>query len=659
MTSSRLGAKVQFVQEDGYSYGDGTSFSTPYVTGAAARLWQVCSPCTNQDILDCMQSSARDLGATGKDTLYGYGLVQIVDAYQCLVGENGCCNAAAASTATSTMSAPSIPPALAPSPTGSCTNEENNYISCLDTSLSFLDAQSCVDCLSPAIPYSIISTPCAQITTSICSALQNCSCGVCVPEIEKYLSCVVADSLSSFCQLDCSLQTSSSVVPVSGSQPTTAKPSIISTPLPTTLPSLTHVTNSPGAAPLTTKPTSQAVSPSPVLVTSTEMYPTIYPLSAFMTSPPSSSQSCATEIAAYQTCLTRNMTSGQAFYCRTCVDNHIPSGTTVGCSVISSQLCMALEVCSCDSCRIEIEAFLDCTFRQSNSCSLQCTAPNEPASLVNISPSQAPTNLKLAPTISPSQVCLSDALNYKSCFNASMSSAKSFSCQSCINSQLPTYVTDCNKTGSQLCSAIQTCDCVCQEQIYSYLNCAYAASAGCGFGSCTFSTESPTISAAITPVANIPLPTPMRAPTPRNPDAPTLSPTASTCLNQRQAFSQCSIDLLSVQEARDCSSCVISALHQSSVECTTLTANVCVAIETCSCGGCKAEIEDFVICSTARGRCPIQCTNNFTDASLLPTNSSTATQTPIQRSTSSARKAASTSQMIALAVALLCTLQLF
>ncbi|WP_299791835.1 S8 family serine peptidase [uncultured Shewanella sp.] len=63
-----------------YAYFDGTSMATPHVAGVAALVWSHHLACTNTDIRDALRASAEDLGVTGRDDYYGYGLVQAREA---------------------------------------------------------------------------------------------------------------------------------------------------------------------------------------------------------------------------------------------------------------------------------------------------------------------------------------------------------------------------------------------------------------------------------------------------------------------------------------------------------------------------------------------------------------------------------------------------
>jgi serine protease len=64
-----------------YYFFQGTSMATPHVSGVAALLIANGNATTPDQIRTALQSTAEDLGATGKDDTYGYGLV---DAYAAL-----------------------------------------------------------------------------------------------------------------------------------------------------------------------------------------------------------------------------------------------------------------------------------------------------------------------------------------------------------------------------------------------------------------------------------------------------------------------------------------------------------------------------------------------------------------------------------------------
>ena len=50
--------------------------ASPHVAGVAALVWSHYPQCSNAQIRSALAASAQDLGAPGRDTSYGYGLVQ-------------------------------------------------------------------------------------------------------------------------------------------------------------------------------------------------------------------------------------------------------------------------------------------------------------------------------------------------------------------------------------------------------------------------------------------------------------------------------------------------------------------------------------------------------------------------------------------------------
>ena len=72
------------VPDSDYERWDGTSMATPHVSGVAALVWS-CNPAlTNQEVRTALTSHAKDEGAPGRDTSFGYGLVQAKAAVQSL-----------------------------------------------------------------------------------------------------------------------------------------------------------------------------------------------------------------------------------------------------------------------------------------------------------------------------------------------------------------------------------------------------------------------------------------------------------------------------------------------------------------------------------------------------------------------------------------------
>jgi subtilisin family serine protease len=69
------------IKASNYAYYDGTSMATPHVSAVAALVWSYFPTCTGKQIRTSLDNSALDLGTAGRDTKYGYGLVQAKAAY--------------------------------------------------------------------------------------------------------------------------------------------------------------------------------------------------------------------------------------------------------------------------------------------------------------------------------------------------------------------------------------------------------------------------------------------------------------------------------------------------------------------------------------------------------------------------------------------------
>lgn len=65
-----------------YYIVQGTSFATPAVSGAAADVWQAFPYFTNDLVRQTLLGTAKDLGATGVDPVFGYGLLDVGKAVQ-------------------------------------------------------------------------------------------------------------------------------------------------------------------------------------------------------------------------------------------------------------------------------------------------------------------------------------------------------------------------------------------------------------------------------------------------------------------------------------------------------------------------------------------------------------------------------------------------
>lgn len=91
LVANRLGATAEVstvftAPGSGYEAWDGTSMATPHVSGVAALLWSGVPTASNQAIRDAMAATAEDLGAAGRDTSFGFGLVRAKAALDALQG---------------------------------------------------------------------------------------------------------------------------------------------------------------------------------------------------------------------------------------------------------------------------------------------------------------------------------------------------------------------------------------------------------------------------------------------------------------------------------------------------------------------------------------------------------------------------------------------
>ena len=64
----------------GYYFFQGTSMAAPHVTAIAALLLSHGTATNPDEVFDALTSTTLDIGATGYDSVSGYGLVQAYDA---------------------------------------------------------------------------------------------------------------------------------------------------------------------------------------------------------------------------------------------------------------------------------------------------------------------------------------------------------------------------------------------------------------------------------------------------------------------------------------------------------------------------------------------------------------------------------------------------
>ncbi|WP_417441479.1 S8 family serine peptidase [Idiomarina sp.] len=76
-------------QQGNYGTMSGTSMASPHVAGVAALVWSHHPTCSAQEIRSVLNTTAQDLGPTGRDVQFGYGLAQTKDAVD-YIDANGC-----------------------------------------------------------------------------------------------------------------------------------------------------------------------------------------------------------------------------------------------------------------------------------------------------------------------------------------------------------------------------------------------------------------------------------------------------------------------------------------------------------------------------------------------------------------------------------------
>jgi len=76
-----------------YAYVSGTSFASPHVAGAMALLLNAVPGVTVSELEAALKESALDLGAAGPDDAYGYGLLDVLEAYALLQNSVPCTDA--------------------------------------------------------------------------------------------------------------------------------------------------------------------------------------------------------------------------------------------------------------------------------------------------------------------------------------------------------------------------------------------------------------------------------------------------------------------------------------------------------------------------------------------------------------------------------------
>ncbi len=75
------GVSIISTASNDYKIQSGTSMAAAFVTGAAALLFAAQPSITAAQVRDILQRTATDIGAPGRDTTFGYGLINLVAAF--------------------------------------------------------------------------------------------------------------------------------------------------------------------------------------------------------------------------------------------------------------------------------------------------------------------------------------------------------------------------------------------------------------------------------------------------------------------------------------------------------------------------------------------------------------------------------------------------
>lgn len=77
LTAPGVGIPIATAIGKGWQTGDGTSFASPLVSGAAAWVWTVRPELDASQLFEVMRRSAADIGTPGRDDASGYGLLNV------------------------------------------------------------------------------------------------------------------------------------------------------------------------------------------------------------------------------------------------------------------------------------------------------------------------------------------------------------------------------------------------------------------------------------------------------------------------------------------------------------------------------------------------------------------------------------------------------
>lgn len=87
VTVAAPGHNVRLVDINGYGVGSGTSYATPQVSAMAAMLKSINHGINQTQFMEILRSTSKDLGPSGYDEYYGYGLIDFGKAFEYIMAD--------------------------------------------------------------------------------------------------------------------------------------------------------------------------------------------------------------------------------------------------------------------------------------------------------------------------------------------------------------------------------------------------------------------------------------------------------------------------------------------------------------------------------------------------------------------------------------------
>ena len=87
VTVAAPGHNVCLVDINGYGVGSGTSYATPQVSAMAAMLKSINHGINQTQFMEILRSTSKDLGPSGYDEYYGYGLIDFGKAFEYIMAD--------------------------------------------------------------------------------------------------------------------------------------------------------------------------------------------------------------------------------------------------------------------------------------------------------------------------------------------------------------------------------------------------------------------------------------------------------------------------------------------------------------------------------------------------------------------------------------------